>query len=55
MDKKNKISENKVLKNKVKELLAKAKKKSLIKSHTLAYKNTLVKEEEHKGQLKAFR
>lgn len=55
MEKKDKISENKDLKKKVKELLAKAKKKDLIKSHLLAFENTPVEEEEHKGQLKAFR
>ena len=47
MDKKeNKISENKDLTKKVKELLAQAKKKNLIKSHVLAYIDTPIKEED---------
>lgn len=50
-----KISENKDLKKKVKELLAKAKKKDLIKSHVLAFKDTPVEKEAHKGNIKAYR
>ena len=50
-----KISENKDLKKKVKELLAKAKKKDLIKSHVLAFKDTPVEKESHKGNIKAYR
>lgn len=49
----NKFNEKK-LKEKVKRMLLEAKKKKLIKSHVLAFENTPVKKEEHKGQLKAY-
>lgn len=49
-----KISDNKDLKKKVKEMLAKAKEKDLIKSHVLAFNDTPVKQEEHNGKISAF-
>lgn len=52
---KKKISQDKNLQKKVKELLAKAKNKDLIKSHKLAFDETPVKQEEHKGNINAFR
>lgn len=55
MKKENKISKNEDLIKKTKELLAKAKKNNLIKSHILAFKDTPVEKEEHKGQLKVYR
>lgn len=52
---KKKISQDKKLQDKVKKLLAKAKRKDLIKSHELAFEETPVKQEEHKGKITAFR
>ena len=51
---KDKVCGDKKLKMKVKELLAKAKEKDLIKSHVLAFNDTPVEKEEHKGDLNAF-
>lgn len=51
----NKISENKALIKKVKKMVAKAKKKNLIQPHVLAFDNTPVNLEEHKGKLEAYR
>jgi len=52
---KKKISQDKNLQKKVKKLLAKARSKDLIKSYELAFKETPVKEEEHKGKINAYR
>ena len=49
------MKNNKNLKLKVKNLIKKSKKMNLIKPHTLAFEDTKVKYEEHKGKLSAYR
>ena len=49
--KEKKISENKDLMKKVKEMLELAKNKNLIKSHVLAFNDNPVETEHHKGKV----
>lgn len=50
-----KIADNKELKLNVKSILLRAKEKNLIKPHILAFENTPVSQEEHKGRLESYK
>ena len=53
--KENKFFSNKELKNKIKELLTKAKNKGLIKSYKLAFDDTPDTEEDQNSQSKSYK